>query len=397
MIFLDIECTISNKGNAYDQTNHLVCVGVRRNGVNQIEYAPFSSSYINDLQILVNKEILVGFNIKFDLHWLSNIGINVDYATVWDCSIAEFLLSSQQGRYPSLNDALTKYGFPLKLDVVEKEYWTKGINTDKIPRHILSQYLEGDLEKTEQVYKEQWKQFSSDRKSLFALFKLQCADLITLLDMERNGVYFNTEKALEHADGLQKHQNTIQEFIRTTIGDIPVSLTADRDISTILYGGVILQECRIPIGVYMSGDKRGQTRYRVSFKTYECPRLVDPLPNTQVKEKIAKSELDLVEKGILKEPRKQYKVNEETLKMLKAKGTGKKLIDAFLEFNKLEKLRSTYLVGWSELIKTMNWKENMLHSNFNQVTTVTGRLSSTKPNQQNPDKATKTFCESRYD
>lgn len=397
MIFLDVETTISNKGNPYDVNNSLVVIGYREKKKNYIQYGPYSESYLKHLQRKVDEELLVGFNIKFDLHWLSNVGINLDRVRVWDCSIAEFLFSYQTKRYPSLDDTLEKYGFPLKLDQVSNEYWSKGINTDQIPREILTSYLEGDLEKTEQVFHKQWEQFQNEFKGMFSLFKLQCADLLTLQDMERNGVYFNSERALKHADDLQKRQDILQECIYSTIGDVPLSLTSDRDVSTLLYGGVHLQELRVPVGTYKSGNRIGEVRYKVVHQTYEFPQLITPLPNTQVKEKVSKSELELVEKGILKEPRKQYQVNEETLRMVKAKGKGKEIIEALLEFNKLEKLKTTYLIGWTEINKKMNWKHNMLHSNFAQVTTATGRLSCTSPNQQNPDKITKTFCESRYE
>lgn len=396
MIFLDVETTISNKGNAYDVNNKLVVVGYREKKKNFIQYGPYNKDYLKHLQRKIDSTLIVGFNIKFDLHWLANIGINLDKAKVWDCAIAEFLFSYQTKRYPSLDDTLEKYGFPLKLDAVSTEYWDKGINTDSIPREILTAYLIGDLEKTEQVFLKQWEQFQNEHSGMFNLFKLQCADLLTLQDMERSGVYFNTEKALAHANDIQERQNSLQESIYSTVGDIPLSLTSDRDVSTLLYGGVHLQELRVPIGVYKTGERAGETRYKKVYKTYDLPQLIVPLEKTQVKEKVSKAELELIEKGILKEPRKQYQVNEETLRMVKAKGKGKQIVDALLEFNKLEKLRTT-LISWTDINKKMNWPENMLHSNFVQVTTATGRLSCVSPNQQNPDKTTKLFCETRYE
>ena len=44
----------------------------------------------------------------------------------------------------------------------------------------------------------------------------------------------------------------------------------------------------------------------------------------------------------------------------------------------------------------MDWPNDTLFSNLNQCTAVTGRLSSTKPNQQNFPPEAKTFCISRY-
>jgi DNA polymerase-1 len=125
--------------------------------------------------------------------------------------------------------------------------------------------------------------------------------------------------------------------------------------------------------------------------------MATPLKGTESHEKVSKKELDYVARGIIKEVRKYWQVNEDTLKKLKVKGTAKEFITNLIEYNKLEKLHSTYLVGWSNLIKKMNWEDDMLHSQLNQCIAITGRLSSSNPNGQNADKETKRYCESRYE
>ncbi len=58
---------------------------------------------------------------------------------------------------------------------------------------------------------------------------------------------------------------------------------------------------------------------------------------------------------------------------------GHPVVDAVLEFRKLEKLRSTYL----EPLPRLADDNGRIHSNFNQLATATGRLSSSNPNLQN--------------
>ena len=70
------------------------------------------------------------------------------------------MLNSQNNPYPSLNEALEKYGLLLKLDVVKTEYWDKNIDTDQIPVSILQEYLEYDLTGTEEVFKRQYEQLT---------------------------------------------------------------------------------------------------------------------------------------------------------------------------------------------------------------------------------------------
>ncbi|MDR2695926.1 MAG: DNA polymerase I [Deltaproteobacteria bacterium] len=55
------------------------------------------------------------------------------------------------------------------------------------------------------------------------------------------------------------------------------------------------------------------------------------------------------------------------------------VVDAVLEFRKLEKLRSTYLEPLPRLVDG----KGRLHTSFNQLATATGRLSSSNPNLQN--------------
>lgn len=191
ILTLDVETTISNKGNPFDQTNNLVLVGTKRLG----EKALCNLSFDLVCQEINWADILVGFNIKFDLHWLKNFGINFEGKRIWDCQIGEFILNYQKTPYPSLNQACEKYGLPQKLDIVKTEYWDKGIDTDQIPLDILSDYLEQDLILTEQVFLKQRQQFKNDPRH--KLFRLQCQDLLVLQDMEYNGILFNVEKANE--------------------------------------------------------------------------------------------------------------------------------------------------------------------------------------------------------
>ena len=394
----DVETTTSNKGNPFDRSNDLVCSGFLCNSSNTpiIDYYPTGTRF-EELDRLVRQEdnTLVGFNLKFDLNWWRRLGGSYP-DRIWDCQLAEFILSNQEHKYPSLDEALEKYGYPPKIDVVKTEYWDKGIDTKDIPRSILSEYLAGDLHKTRQVFKQQYYQFQSAQyKHLYPLFKLQCLDLIVLADMEYNGVFFNTEKALKHANEIQKRQDEIIGTINEAVGCIPYSLTSDSHLSAILFGGIILEEFRTPIGLYKSGAKVGQVRYKVMHKVYELPQLIKPVGKG--KENTSKKEAEYVAKGILQEPRTQWEVNEDYFKKLKPKGKGKVILEAIMEFNKLDKLRSTYLEGWSALIEKMNWEHNILHSQLNQTLVITGRLSSSNPNGQNADKATKKYCESRYE
>jgi len=398
---LDLETTIFNSGNPFDQTNKIVCgENLHGGAIKSIIDYDLGTNWdtIRKYKDVLNSSLVVGFNLKFDLNWLRRYGLDYSNIRIWDCQLAKFLMSNQEHKYPSLDETLEEYGYPPKLDVVKTEYWEKGIDTDQVPRPLLSEYLHIDLIRTEQVFKHQLQLFKTQQyKHLYSLFRLQCQDLLALADIEYNGVYFNSKGAREKANEIHKEQEEILRDIRKFFDDVPFSLTSDLHLSTLLYGGVILEETTIPVGLYKTGARAGQVKYKNSFIPYKCPRLVDPLKGTEVRTEVSKKELKLIDDGILTEPRQYWSVNEDTLKQLKVKGEGKKIVGLIMRYNKLDKLRSTYLEGWPKLIDEMNWEENILHSQLNQTFVVTGRLSSSKPNGQNADKLTKLYCESRYE
>lgn len=362
ILTLDVETSTSNKGNPFDQTNSLVCVGLK--------WLDQENSWIQwngweGMQSEIDAaDVLVGYNIKFDLHWLRRVGINFSGKKIWDCQIAEFLLENQTNPYPSLNQAAVKYVFPAKLDVVKEEYWSKGIDTDAIPRDILSAYLAQDLTLTEQVYLKQQREFLKDSK-LYSLFRLQCQDLLVLEEMEWNGLVFNTEKARQKAATITEELGEIHKVIMESVGNIPINLNSNDHLSCLLFGGVISIDDRIPIGVFKTGEKVGQVRYKKITKGYDLPRLVEPLKGTEVKKPEGGQDI--------------WKTNDDVLKKVKLSKEAKKLVGLINRYTTLEKLCGTYLLGWSNLIDKMNWKHNMIHGNLNQCTVITGRLSSTKP------------------
>jgi DNA polymerase I-like protein with 3'-5' exonuclease and polymerase domains len=382
-LVLDVETTISNKGNPFDLTNKLVVTGLRQNNKNYIYYDDYNINHLIQYAIN-NNSLIVGFNIKFDLHWLRRIGINISKIKVWDCQIAHFLLNNQQTPFPSLNDCAIRYSLAPKLDVVKNEYWDKGIDTDAIPREVLSEYLTQDLVLTQQVYERQLAEFQNNGR--FKLFQLHCQDLLVLEEMEYNGILFSTEKALTKAATIEVDLEEIKRQLSIQVGGIPFNPNSNDHISCLLYGGAIIDIVKIPIGVYKTGPKTGLTRYKNIEKIYTLPKLIEPIEGTLVK----KSK-EHPEKGLY------WEVNETVLRKLKFSGEGKKVVKLLNEYAKLEKLKGTYLVGYTELIKTMNWEHNMLHGQFNQCIAITGRLSSSRPNLQNGDPTTKTYMESRYD
>ena len=374
---LDVETTISSKGNAFDETNVLVLGGYGTD----TSYFRFIPDNVQRIQeCILQAKLVILFNAKFDLHWCKRIGITFNVRLpIWDCQLAEFILSNQQWKYPSLDEACAKRGLPRKLDVVKLEYWDKGIDTDKIPFEVLDEYLNQDISCTYLLYLAQKKEFEKpENQKKYKLFRLQCYDLMVLQEMEYNGYKFNVKQAKEEVDKLEKENTRIVAELNSLFPDVQLNYSSNDHISCMLYGGELIHEYRVPVGVYKSGGKIGETRYKIMEQRYTLPRLIEPLQGSE-----------LAKEGY-------YSSNEDVLKNLNAKGNAKKIIDLLLERRGIEKLRGTYYDGIPNLIQSMNWKDDIVHGQLNQCVTSTSRLSATKPNQQNMPPNCKRLCISRY-
>src|SRR3990167_3788056 len=111
-LVFDVETTGAqrNKGNPFDPRNKLMCIGFKGKKVHcwNIEHQPEPyKEQLDQFQEYVDRcDVLVGFNLKYDMHWAKRYGIsfiNQDLK-VWDCQLYYFFKTNQQGRMPSLND-----------------------------------------------------------------------------------------------------------------------------------------------------------------------------------------------------------------------------------------------------------------------------------------------------
>lgn len=325
---------------------------------------------------LTTADLWIGFNIKFDIHWIYR-EFGILPRAVWDCQYAEFLFSNQTWKYPSLNESCIKRGLPEKLDVVKEEYWNKGIDTPDIPKDILAKYAAQDIDSTYHLFVTQCEMFDTEHQDKFKLFRLHCNDLLVLREMEWNGILYDQGRSLEQAEQLAVQVNIIEDKLREFC-EAPLNFDSRDQVSKFLYGGKHVEEYRVPIGVFKTGAKVGQTRYKVMEKIYDLPRLIEPLKGSEMSKE-----------GI-------FSTDETTLKTVKANRVGKKIIQWLLERSKIQKLNSTYLLGLPKTLLDNDWLDGILHSSLNQCVAISGRLSSTRPNQQNMAPEAKLHCISRF-
>ena len=380
-LVLDVETTITNTGHPFTKDNRLMLVGLDGHRVYDIEYGvePHQES-LKQIQVAVDSaDVLVGFNIKFDLHWLQRYGIDFKTKRVHDCQLVEFILRNQANPYPSLNGTAEYYDLGTKLDEVKETYWKNGIDTNKIPLNILTDYLNQDVDLTYKVYLEQVKELElPEHVNKKRLISLHNQDLLVLQDIEFNGLQYEYQHSITLGDELDEQISKLDRKLAEYHKSDHFNPSSNVHLSALLYGGTITYREQEESGVYKGGARMGEVKYKWVDKEFDLKQLFEPLDGTE-----------------LKRPG-QYKTNDDTLQRLEGSEESMKILKILLTRATLEKRRGTYYIGVPALSDTMGWTNNLLHGQLNQCVAKTGRLSSSKPNLQNFDSEIKSLFTTRY-
>ena len=350
-------------------------------GVIDVEYTlPTSRSRVQQLEDRLRQaDLWVCFNAKYDLHWLRRFGIVPASTTrIWCCQLAEYLLSNQSLPYPALGPTAEQYGVGEKSTDILTEYWDQGISTENIPWGVISERVLSDVHLTKRLYLLQRERVSERSERFQSLVRLSMLDLLALEEMEWNGLKFDFEYAQEQAVKAREEIERIDLALAKYIEGVGFNWNSPLHKSALLYGGIVSWKEQRLTGVYKSGEKIGQDKYTWFDCEKVFPRLVNPLPKTE-----------LATAGY-------FSTDADTLPELKATGQAKEIIGLILERQKLVKLSGTYFEGIHNRAKLMGWDDSIVHGQYNQVVAVTGRLSASKPNLQNVATIVEKMIASRY-
>lgn len=377
----DVETSIHNKGNPFDKRNKCVSIHVKKDALPPsctfFDQPNFITPFKN---LLADSDVLVGTNLKFDLHWLRNLGAPPVNILIWDCMVAEFILSGQVNSFASLDSLAERYGLSKKLDKV-KEYWDVGISTEDIPREIVEEYGNYDVDLTYQVYLCQQKD-PRMTQAIYNLILLSGEDLKVLQEMEYTGLKYNVEESIARAEKARSIINKIEWELLQYVDVTELNFDSDDQLSAYLYGGSITKETYTPVtSIVKSGPNKGMERTinrHTGSITTKFDGFFNPLPDSALKKE-----------GL-------YSTSGDTLKQLKARTkVQKEIIEKLLKRADLVKLTGTYYEGLPKLMKEMYWGDT-IHGQYNQVVARTGRLSSSRPNMQNNPAEADQLFESRY-
>lgn len=371
ILYLDVETTTKNKGHPFDPDNFLVSV------THCVCTNPVCFNYLRDPDFLgpITREMgcaeICGFNIKFDLHWLARYGRVFVEPRVWDCMLAEYIISGQKNGFMSLNETLSSYGLPVKPDKI-REYWDAGISTEHIPINELQEYAEWDVACLPLIRSNQQALMTPEQINLCYLMG---EDLKALQAAEFAGIKYDDYKADKLINETQAALNDIKQGLAIHLPDSCreyFNWNSGDHVSAFLYGGRVDFEYSVPeSAVYKSGAKSGQAytknrwfRFTVDFEGWFPPPLDKGVSKneTQTNKNYHRYQCD---EPTLKSLRATSQRHREILQLLNAYASKEKVVSM------AESLRKTMVIK--------NWQDNTLHPQFNQNIAITGRLSSSAP------------------
>jgi len=423
---LDIECTFQTdtKGkrdpSPFNPLNKLVSVGYEEEyyATDHPDVVFYCQVYNRDrIQDRLNHTtLLIGHNIKFDLQWLLECGFTYD-GELWDTMLYEYVKAGGVHTPMNLSDCCTRYGIETKTDVVKTEYWDKGKNTDEIPWEILEEYGKQDVKITKELFEIQY------AENLYQpTIKLTNDFCYVLTQMERTGIKID-EHELNRIDKkytkrFAELKDELETLAQEAMGDTPINLNSSNDKCALIYSRRLPKTrktkwrdtfgldnkypSRVSNGTFVRATRdileveyktkaehcslcagTGRVAKKRKDGTYGAPRYIcSPCNGAGVLYHQLKQVAGFKCKpDATKVNTNGFKTDKETLIELQQAATGdaKDFLTKMVEYNAIKTYLTSFVAGIRKGIRG----QSILHPQFMQAVTATGRLSSRDPNFQN--------------
>ena len=425
----------------YNKDNTLVAIGYtyraldgspiwNSDGAVYIKKFPVDNYYFYEFkEAIKGATYIVAHNAKFDLAWLREVGVECDNKVI-DTMISEYVLNKGIRGKLSL-DALSK-----KYNVIRKENLlgnalSVGLNYSDMSEEDQRKYLCYDVMSTAEVFEKQQKIFrKSANKSLIPIRDLMCQFCSVLTDIERSGMAIDLNVLTQVDKEYEREQAQLNSYlnqkVRSLMGDLEVNLSSPEQLSQVIYSCKLVDKKSWKSLMNIGVDHRGKPLPRPTMdlnsfreavsscfkrskkvRSAKCPSCNGLGGYFKVKKdgtnfkKQTKCEvcagkgtiyIDLEDRGGLNLPPRLslasaggFKTDKNTLSMLLNEVTepeAKKFIESIVRLSAIETYRAAFIEGIRKGIKS----DGLLHANFNQCITATGRLSSSSPNLQNMPK-----------
>jgi DNA polymerase-1 len=291
-------------------------------------YVPFPSNqeeahnFIQRFRFIFENQdkTLIGQNIKYDLQVLKNYNIEIKNK-LFDTMVAHFLLKPEMRHNMNVLAETYLHYSPVSIETLIGKKGKDQLSMRDVEIEKIKEYAAEDADITLQL------------KSVFSpkLKETETSDLFenievplisVLADMEREGVQLDIENLKNYSSELEKDILSVEKEIQELAGT-SFNVSSPKQVGEILF---------------------------------EYLKIVEKPKKTKTG---------------------QYSTGEDVLSKLLNKHP---IVGKILDYRELVKLKNTYVDTLPQLV---NEKTGRIHTSYNQVVAVTGRLSSDNPNLQN--------------
>lgn len=266
------------------------------------------------------KKTLIGQNVKYDYHMMQNYGIEIKNK-LFDTMVAHFLIMpDMRHNMDVLAETYLNYS-PVSIETLIGKKGKEQSSMRDVPLEQIKEYAAEDADITLQLKEKFAPELNNNEVE--KLFRDVEVPLIKVLaNMEREGINLDVDGLKEFSAQLQNDITEIDKQIQELAGT-KFNISSPKQVGEILF---------------------------------EYLKIVDKPKKTKTG---------------------QYATGEEILSKLE---NAHPIVPKILDYRELVKLKNTYVDTLPELI---NPNTKHIHTSFNQVVAVTGRLSSDNPNLQN--------------
>jgi len=200
-------------------------------------------------------DVLIGYNLKFDLHFLLQDGLKSREQQFHDVLVMVRLIEPTAIKDLNLSATIKRhYGErAADYDIEMKKYlrtnkWHKDFSAS--PPGILGEYCKSDVDWTRKLY---WDMKEKIEKSQQVdIWQLEIELTSILLDMERTGISIDTKYVTETIEKISYRQETVAKKIFNVAGDFNINST--QQLGVVLNERGIFSPDRTPKGAQSWGE-----------------------------------------------------------------------------------------------------------------------------------------------
>lgn len=281
-----------------------------------------AQALLNEFKPLYENEqiIKIGQNIKYDLSVLKWYGIELK-GKLFDTMLAHFLIKPEMRHNMNvLSETYLGYS-PVSIETLIGKKGKGQLTMREVPVEQIKDYAAEDADVTLQL-KEKFEPLLKSTSTQQLFDEVEVPLIPVLADMEAEGITLDKSALAELSLALEKDIVAIENEIQQLAGT-PFNVSSPKQVGDILF---------------------------------EILKIVEKPKKTKTG---------------------QYATGEDVLVKLVGKH---EIVGKILDYRELVKLKNTYV---DTLPLLVNPRTNRIHTSYNQVVAVTGRLSSDNPNLQN--------------